>query len=121
LLGDPDWLWRRLPHPVVLLGRLVGGLERRLNPARFPAASAPAGSTRLAGVAALLLLLGLAVAAGLAIEALGLWPLELLAAAVLLAQRSLYDHVAAVARALIGDGLSSGRQAVARIVGRDTE
>src|SRR5690606_24401601 len=71
--------------------------------------------------AALLLLLGLAVAAGLAIEALGLWPLELLAAAVLLAQRSLYDHVAAVARALIGDGLSSGRQAVARIVGRDTE
>ena len=27
LLGDPGWLWRRVPHPVVLLGRAIAGLE----------------------------------------------------------------------------------------------
>ena len=39
--------------------------------------------------------------------------------AILLAQKSLVDHVAAVARALASDGLSGGRRAVALIVGRD--
>jgi adenosylcobinamide-phosphate synthase len=38
--------------------------------------------------------------------------------AILLAQKSLVDHVAAVARALAGD-LDEGRAAVAKIVGRD--
>ena len=41
--------------------------------------------------------------------------------AVLLAQRSLFDHVAAVAAALHGGGLAAGRAAVAQIVGRDPE
>ncbi len=36
-----------------------------------------------------------------------------------MAQRSLYDHVAAVARALEAQGLEGGRKAVAMIVGRD--
>ena len=31
LIGDPDWLWRRLPHPVVLIGSFIGFLERTLN------------------------------------------------------------------------------------------
>ena len=22
-VGDPDWIWRRVPHPVVLFGRLI--------------------------------------------------------------------------------------------------
>ncbi|SMF33115.1 adenosylcobinamide-phosphate synthase [Tistlia consotensis] len=116
LVGDPDWLWRRLPHPVVLLGRAVARLERDLNrPGAAPA------SARLAGVAALALLLAGAIAVGLAVEALGWWPLELALAAALLAQRSLYEHVAAVAEALGRDGLAGGRRAVARIVGRDPE
>ena len=42
-------------------------------------------------------------------------------AAVLLAGRSLYDHVLAVARAFDTGGLDAGRRAVARIVGRDPE
>lgn len=37
-----------------------------------------------------------------------------------LAQRSLYDHVVAVAKALEADDLSAARTAVGRIVGRDT-
>jgi adenosylcobinamide-phosphate synthase len=41
-------------------------------------------------------------------------------ASTLLAQRSLYVHVARVADALERDGLAAGRAAVAHIVGRDT-
>jgi adenosylcobinamide-phosphate synthase len=41
-------------------------------------------------------------------------------ASTLLAQRSLYEHVAAVADALDTGGLEAGREAVAEIVGRDT-
>ena len=29
--GDPKWLYRLIPHPVVLIGRGVDFLERRLN------------------------------------------------------------------------------------------
>lgn len=43
-----------------------------------------------------------------------------LLASTLLAQRSLYDHVARVAAALEREGLAAGRAAVADIVGRDT-
>jgi adenosylcobinamide-phosphate synthase len=39
--------------------------------------------------------------------------------AVLVAQRSLYEHVAAVATGLAGGGLDGGREAVRHIVGRD--
>jgi adenosylcobinamide-phosphate synthase len=41
-------------------------------------------------------------------------------ASTLIAQRSLYEHVAAVAHALDAHGLEAGRRAVAEIVGRDT-
>jgi adenosylcobinamide-phosphate synthase len=44
---------------------------------------------------------------------------ETMLIAVLVAQRSLFEHVAAVANALEIDGLSGGREAVRHIVGRD--
>ncbi|MDA0787155.1 MAG: adenosylcobinamide-phosphate synthase CbiB, partial [Proteobacteria bacterium] len=47
------------------------------------------------------------------------WAVELAAVTLLVAQRSLFDHVRDVARALDRDGLAAGRVAVARIVGRD--
>ena len=31
LIGDPDWLWRRLGHPVAWIGALIGFLDRRFN------------------------------------------------------------------------------------------
>jgi adenosylcobinamide-phosphate synthase len=48
------------------------------------------------------------------------WALIAVAAFPALAQRSLYDHVAPVARALEEGDLPAARVAVARIVGRDT-
>ncbi|MCE2739449.1 MAG: adenosylcobinamide-phosphate synthase CbiB [Rhodobacter sp.] len=109
--GEPHWLWSRLPHPAVVMGRAVGWLDARLN----------RGENRKAkGVLALLVLVLGAGLAGAAIASLpdgGL--LEVLAAAILLAQRSLVDHVRAVGDAL-RLSLSDGRRMVARIVGRDT-
>lgn len=111
IFGEPDWLWRRLPHPAVLIGRLIGVLDRRFN--RGPA-------PKLAGV---LMTLGLALFAGLLGWAIHIIPdygvLEVLTVAVLLAQRSLVDHVRAVATGL-RRSLEEGKRAVAMIVGRDT-
>jgi adenosylcobinamide-phosphate synthase len=109
--GEPNWLWSRLPHPAVIMGRAVGWLDAKLN----------TGENRKAkGVVALLVLVFGAGLAGAVIAALpdgGL--LEVLAAAILLAQRSLVDHVRAVGDAL-RLSLADGRRMVARIVGRDT-
>ncbi len=109
--GEPRWLWSRLPHPAVLMGRAVGWLEARLN----------LGQQRLSrGALSLAVLLTGAVALGLVIPALPFGRvLELALVAILLAQKSLVEHVRAVADALrlsVGDG----RLMVARIVGRDT-
>ena len=121
LAGDPDALWRRLPHPIVLLGRLVGTVDRRLNHDH----AAP-GARRALGVAAIAFIAGFAFAAGWVIEALLAqlpfgWVGTVVLAAVLLAGRSLYDHVRAVHAAFAAGGLAAARTAVARIVGRDPE
>lgn len=110
-LGEPRWLWSRWPHPAVLMGRAVEALDHRLN---------RGGARRARGAAAVTVLSLGAGAAGALIAAMpdfGL--LEVIAAAVLLAQRSLVDHIAAVAAGL-RLSLAEGRAAVARIVGRDT-
>ena len=109
LFGEPDWLWSRLPHPAVLIGRVIGWADRRFN---------RGAARRLRGLLLLLALVAGAALISQAIAALGAWA-EVLCAAILLAQRSLADHVQAVADAL-RLGVADGRMAVARIVGRDT-
>ena len=109
--GEPNWLWSRIPHPAALLGRLVSESDRLLN---------RGGVRRLRGVLTILLLSAFAWTIGWAIEAAPyVGPaLSALGAAVLLAQRSLIEHVEAVAVGL-NDGLPEGRLAVSMIVGRD--
>lgn len=107
-LGEPKALWDRVPHPAVLMGRAVAWLDNRLN-----------NDTRLAGVMAVAVLIIGAVVLGALIEALPGWWAQALLGAALLAQRSLVDHVRAVANALrLSD--HDGRMAVSMIVGRDT-
>lgn len=114
LVGYPDRLHRRLPHPVVGLGALIDGAERRLNrPDRGP------GVRRLSGIATVAATAGLAAVVGLAASRLP-GPGPVMAATLGLAQRSLHDHVAAVLKALEADDLPKARTAVGMIVGRDT-
>lgn len=109
-LGEPKWLWSRLPHPAVLMGRLIAAADQRFN-------NGPARKAKGAGVMAALTL-------GAAILGFGLQLIpgpfiDIVVLAILLAQRSLCDHVLAVAKAL-RSGLEDGKSAVAQIVGRDT-
>jgi adenosylcobinamide-phosphate synthase len=121
LFGEMGPLFRALPHPVVIAGRAIAGLERRLN-----RAERSAGVRKVRGIVTVVVLVTAAAAIGLALHwlcrdsVLGAL-VEAFAVAVLLAQRSLYDHVAEVGRALLEGGIFSARLAVAHIVGRNPE
>lgn len=107
LLGEPKWLWSRLPHPAVVIGRAVGVLDARMN-----------DDTRGAGAFAVSIMLVGAIALGLMLMVLpGIWA-EVIVGAVLLAQKSLVEHVQRVGDAL-RLSLGEARRAVAMIVGRD--
>ena len=112
-LGEPRWLWDRVPHPAVAAGRAVGWFDRRWNERAGEGAR-----RRLRGVAMMAALGIVAIALGW-IVGLGGPLAEIIALAVLLAHRSLVEHVGAVADGLDAS-LEEGRGAVARIVGRDT-
>lgn len=106
--GEPRWLWSRVPHPAILMGKAVGAFDAKWN---------SHSGTRLKGCIAIALLVAGAGTIGWAISLLG--PLaSVLGAAILLAQKSLIEHVRAVS-----DGLrqsdASGRNAVSMIVSRD--
>ncbi len=109
-LGEPRWLWDRLPHPAVLMGRAIAALDARWNRGR---------ARRARGIAAMTALAALALLFGAALAQLGGF-VAIVIAAMLIAQRSLCDHVAAVAAAL-RLCVPEGRAAVAQIVGRDTQ
>ena len=119
-VGYPAPLFRAIGHPVTWAGRLIAFTDEKLNRSLYPFAA-----RRAAGFAALalLFLIGWASASSLCagLAALPLWlnlGLSAIAASTLIAQRSLYAHVFAVAKAL-ELGLAEGRTAAARIVGRD--
>lgn len=119
-VGDPDRLYRALPHPVALLGKLIEVGERRLNaPGAKDTRRFAAGLLLTLAVVALTAIVGWLIARLLS-GLVGGWLIEAALASVLLAGRGLYDHVRAVGHAL-GRGLDAGRAAVARIVGRDPD
>ena len=119
LFGEMPAVFHHVNHPVVLAGRAIAFFDRKLNrETRSEAAR------RDRGIITVVLVVGAAAALGVAIEYLRDGHrlgrvIEALLIAVLVAQRSLYEHVAAVAEALDAGGLGAGRNAVRRIVGRD--
>ena len=114
--GYPDAIYRAIGHPVTWIGRLIAWCDRTWN-----SEQASFEMRRLAGVATVVLLLGVSIGTGLLFTYL-LPHVVLVAilASALLAQRSLDTHVAAVAEALEKEGIDAGRRAVSMIVGRDT-
>ncbi|WLS08071.1 adenosylcobinamide-phosphate synthase CbiB [Shinella sumterensis] len=120
LIGDPDAIWRRVPHPVVLFGQAIGLMDRLFNGKRLSAET-----RRFNGAACIAVLLAASVLLGFVMHRLlaVIGPLGVLAevvvVAVFLAQKSLLDHVRAVSEGLKQGGLEGGRRAVSMIVGRD--
>ncbi|MEK7244424.1 MAG: adenosylcobinamide-phosphate synthase CbiB [Pseudomonadota bacterium] len=120
IFGEPKFLFRLVRHPVAVIGGGIAWLDRKLNREQRSE-----GTRALRGFLALIVVAGGAALAGLAVAWLSRnhpfgWIVEFPLVVVLLAQRSLYDHVGAVANAL-DDSLEAGRRAVAHIVGRDPE
>jgi adenosylcobinamide-phosphate synthase len=119
LFGDMNAVFRVIPHPVVLAGRVIAAFDRKLNrPHRGDTAR------RFRGIVTVVVLVPAAAGIGWVIEALCRASftgavVEMLAIAVLLAWRSLHDHVLRVAVALGRFGLAGGRNAVSDIVGRN--
>lgn len=117
--GWPARIFAAIGHPVTWLGWLIKTLDHRLN--RDGDSSQ---RRRMAGVAAMLVAVGLTVLIAVLLQSLlpqgwlGIliggvlaWPL--------VALRSMHDHVVAVAKPLSNNDLPAARYAVSMIVGRD--
>jgi len=119
LTGWPSWLFARIGHPVTWLGLLIGAIDAGWN-----RASAPPELRRVAGVAGALSVIAIAAVLGWLLQSVlpSGW-IQLLLVGILawplVALRSLHDHVAAVAKPLLGGDVDGAREAVSRIVGRD--
>jgi adenosylcobinamide-phosphate synthase len=120
--GDPDWLWEKIPHPIVLFGKAIAYADTRFNKS-----GDSDDERRRDGFLTMFGLLVLATVVGwvvhLALRTIS--PVgelvEALLVAVFLAQKSLGDHVTRVAVALREEGIVGARRAVSMIVGRDPE
>lgn len=110
-LGEPVWIWSKIPHPTVLMGKIIKWCELKYNN----------GINRknkgILFIASMVIFLAIF---GCLIEKLpfsAIW--KILIVAILLSHKSLTEHVTAVSLGL-QKNLSQGRTAVAMIVGRDT-
>ncbi|WP_017671492.1 adenosylcobinamide-phosphate synthase CbiB [Blastomonas sp. AAP53] len=117
VIGYPAWLLAVIGHPVMWIGAAIAMLDRRWN-------AGSAMRRRAMGLLLVGLVAGGVGAIGWLIEC---WVGDTMAVLMVmaqattgLAQRSLDDHVRAVARPLLRGDLAAARDAVARIVGRDT-
>lgn len=124
LLGDPLWL----PHPVRLIGKLIGWLESLMGATRTcPGGRRNATWELLAGGLLALVVVGCVWAATIAVVRLVRPVHTLLAASVdvlliytAIAPRALAEAALAVVRYLKAGDLDGARRSLSEIVGRDT-
>ena len=120
ILGDPHWL----PHPVVLIGKLISFFEKTLRRA-FPKTDRGAFAAGLL-TAILVSLLSAGVSFGVLFGLYKLSPWAYFAVSSIMcwqcfAARCLQKEANKVVKALESDGLEAGRKQIAMLVGRDTE
>jgi adenosylcobinamide-phosphate synthase len=120
LIGDPDWIWRKVPHPVVFFGYGINFADKHLNRAHWSASI-----RKRNGVTAIVVLLLTSIIVGKIIiwliSGFGLWGslIEAVLVSVFIAQKSLSDHIKRVITPLSKGDIDGGRYAVSMIVGRD--
>jgi len=119
LIGDPRWL----PHPVVVIGHLISRSEKIIR----------SRATSASGLKACGIVMTAAIVAGTYAAVAGIlwlgftvhpwlgWILSACLMSQALAINDLYKHARAAARPLAAGDLPRARQALAMIVGRDTE
>ncbi len=111
-LGEPQWLWSRIPHPIQIIGNCIAWFDKTLNMKPLQ---------KLKGFLVVGILVFAAGVTGWLLSAIPDFGLiEVIIVAILLAHKSLVQHVMNVAVALAKD-LSLGRTEVAKIVGRTTD
>nr|WP_321457116.1 adenosylcobinamide-phosphate synthase CbiB [uncultured Cohaesibacter sp.] len=122
VFGEPDWLWRHLPHPVVVFGKAISFFETCFNHPDQQRAF----SGWLFGLFAIATITVVGSAFGYLLQ-VWLMGFGLIGSAIvavlsstLLAQKSLFEHVKRVQEPLHDGNLEGARHAVSMIVGRDT-
>ncbi len=121
IIGWPDWLFRRVSHPVVLIGSLISFCEKTFNNA-----NTTASLRRFWGIITVLIVTGVCLLValfisslipdnrlGIILTSLLIWPW--------IAAKSLNEHVEKVALALSKADSESARTAVSMIVGRNAK
>ena len=121
-IGDPDWIWRKVPHPVAAFGAGIKWFETRFN-----RKSMSPRRRKWFGITTILVLLLASFVVGFFIHKLSLGLgvsgiiIEALFASIFIAQKSLVDHVGKVKKAFKQGSLVEARNAVSLIVGRETK
>lgn len=116
MVGEAALLWRHIPHPVVFFGKLISICDQKLNQKRRKWTGK---RRRLHGLMTILILVMIAGIAGYVASFGGLIA-DIVIVTILIAGKSLHDHIDAVAVALRRD-IRSARNAVSMIVGRQTD
>ncbi len=119
-IGEAKRLFKVVRHPVVIIGNVTAFFERKLN-----RESRSEADRAVRGALVVVFLCGCAFAVGWGVSWLSLnhsfgWIIEFAGIVMLLAARSLYDHVSDVAKGL-RQNVEAGRRAVSHIVGRDPD
>ena len=128
LVGEPAFLWKRIGHPVVWIGAIIAAADRLRSrdalrggsPATTNRIDLTAGAVLIAALLAISVLVAWLLSEAFALLGLFGWLLEVAVVSIFIAQKSLADHVRAVATGLRKGGVVGGRAAVSQIVGRDT-
>ena len=110
IFGEPKWLWSRFPHPAVLMGKCVTFIDTSFN---------QGSHQKDKGIASFAILVVIFALLGKGLQDLSGPCAEAIIGAMLLAQKSLVEHVSDVAKGL-RTSVEAGRDSVAMIVGRDT-
>ncbi|MEH6402151.1 MAG: adenosylcobinamide-phosphate synthase CbiB [Sneathiella sp.] len=120
IMGDPLWLYGRIPHPVVIIGNAISKLEVRFNNPVY------SNFYRFSfGFLTFLIVVATSTVVGIVLTDIfnqisGGAILLALSASSLIAYRGLFNGVHQVQKGLEAS-LSDGREAVSHIVGRDPD
>lgn len=119
VISDMRWFFRFVPHPVVMIGSLIGFFDRKLNrESRGDINRTVRGTVMTIIVVSVAALVGWGIEAGLHYLPHG-WIAEVFIVAILLAQRSLAGRTADVGRALRKDDIETARDGLRHLCSRD--